>query len=166
MFWPQPLIILVLFLAGCATASEPPVQQAVVTEPAQWATVEQAISGPPPVVVEKPQELVAPQPKRSVAGEPQSAVLETPPNTSVVAQPKAAPKAASIPDDNAIIRYVLAESRARYRGNCACPDDRDRAGRRCGGRSAYSRPGGYAPLCYPRDVTPEMIEKARREARL
>jgi hypothetical protein len=25
-------------------------------------------------------------------------------------------------------------------------------------RSAYSRPGGAAPLCYPRDATPAMIE--------
>jgi hypothetical protein len=24
-----------------------------------------------------------------------------------------------------------------------------RNGRACGGRSAYSRPGGAAPLCYP-----------------
>ncbi|BAZ18416.1 hypothetical protein NIES4071_103010 (plasmid) [Calothrix sp. NIES-4071] len=33
-------------------------------------------------------------------------------------------------------------------GSCECPYDTDRRGRRCGGRSAYSRPGGSAPACY------------------
>jgi|SRR5450759_2004943 hypothetical protein len=37
---------------------------------------------------------------------------------------------------------------------CACPDDLARNGSRCGGRSAYSRPGGASPKCYPdKDVT-------------
>jgi hypothetical protein len=30
---------------------------------------------------------------------------------------------------------------------CACPDDTDRAGRRCGGRSAYARSGGAQSAC-------------------
>jgi hypothetical protein len=30
---------------------------------------------------------------------------------------------------------------------CDCPADIDRAGRRCGARSAYIRPGGGAPTC-------------------
>jgi endonuclease YncB( thermonuclease family) len=30
---------------------------------------------------------------------------------------------------------------------CACPDETDRAGHRCGGRSAYLRPGGATPVC-------------------
>jgi hypothetical protein len=30
-----------------------------------------------------------------------------------------------------------------YRGNCQYDEQRDAAGNRCGGRSAYSRPGGY-----------------------
>jgi hypothetical protein len=33
------------------------------------------------------------------------------------------------------------------RGACICPDDVDRAGHRCAGRSAYSRPGGAEPVC-------------------
>lgn len=37
----------------------------------------------------------------------------------------------------------------------------DRAGRRCGKRSAYSRPGGSSPLCYEGDVKKEMIEHYR-----
>jgi hypothetical protein len=47
-------------------------------------------------------------------------------------------------------------SRDRYYATghpCACPEDLLRNGKPCGGRSAYSRPGGAAPLCYPTDVT-------------
>lgn len=39
-------------------------------------------------------------------------------------------------------------STASYAGSCACPDNYDSAGRRCGARSAYSRSGGAAPACY------------------
>jgi uncharacterized protein YgiM (DUF1202 family) len=35
-----------------------------------------------------------------------------------------------------------------YVGTCDCPYDRMRNGRACGGRSAYSRPGGRSPVCY------------------
>ena len=38
--------------------------------------------------------------------------------------------------------------RAPYTGTCDCPYDRMRNGRRCGGNSAYSRPGGRNPICY------------------
>lgn len=38
--------------------------------------------------------------------------------------------------------------REPYVGTCDCPYDRMRNGRRCGGNSAYSRPGGRNPLCY------------------
>ncbi|WP_405030749.1 SH3 domain-containing protein [Pleomorphomonas sp. JP5] len=33
-------------------------------------------------------------------------------------------------------------------GSCDCPYDYARNGSRCGGRSAYSRPGGREPVCY------------------
>jgi len=61
-------------------------------------------------------------------------------------------------DRNAVIRAILTLSRRSYSGSCACPDDRDRAGRRCGARSAYSKPGGASPLCYAGDVTQRMID--------
>lgn len=34
-------------------------------------------------------------------------------------------------------------------------------GRPCGKRSAYSRPGAAAPLCYERDVTQAMVDAYR-----
>lgn len=38
--------------------------------------------------------------------------------------------------------------RSPYYGTCDCPYDRASNGSRCGGRSAYSRPGGRSPVCY------------------
>lgn len=38
--------------------------------------------------------------------------------------------------------------RQPYRGTCDCPYDLMRNGRRCGGNSAYSKPGGRNPQCY------------------
>jgi len=59
--------------------------------------------------------------------------------------------------DEQIKRQIIQESIAGYPGNCPCPYNADRAGRSCGRRSAYSKPGGYAPLCYPADVSKEMV---------
>lgn len=58
-----------------------------------------------------------------------------------------------------IVQRIIEESIASYPGNCPCPYNVDRAGRRCGGRSAYSRRGGYAPLCFEGDVNPEQIRR-------
>ncbi|SHI12026.1 hypothetical protein SAMN05443248_8387 [Bradyrhizobium erythrophlei] len=61
----------------------------------------------------------------------------------------------------AIAAIIVQASRDQYHAGgrpCACPDDTARNGSTCGGRSAYSRPGGAAPLCYPSDVTAAMIE--------
>ena len=56
-----------------------------------------------------------------------------------------------------IVSTLMSRSQSRYNGSCPCPHNVDRSGRRCGGRSAYSRPGGASPLCYSSDVTAEMI---------
>jgi len=53
---------------------------------------------------------------------------------------------------DAALQRAIQQSIAAYPGNCPCPYSTDRAGRRCGARSAYNRPGGRAPLCYPTDV--------------
>lgn len=62
-----------------------------------------------------------------------------------------------IVNTEAIIAALIARSLASYPGNCACPYNTDRAGRSCGRRSAHSKGGGRAPLCYPDDITPAMI---------
>lgn len=67
----------------------------------------------------------------------------------------------SQPSEAEIRNILIRESIASYPGNCPCPYNTDKAGRKCGKRSAYSKPGGYAPLCYPDDVTQEMIQEYR-----
>ena len=63
--------------------------------------------------------------------------------------------------DAKIKKLLMERSIAYYSGSCPCPDYRDRGGRRCGRRSAYSRPGGASPLCYPSDVTKQMVRDYR-----
>ena len=51
---------------------------------------------------------------------------------------------------------IIEQSRDAYHATghpCACPYDRARNGTMCGARSAYSRPGGASPKCYPTDVS-------------
>jgi hypothetical protein len=55
--------------------------------------------------------------------------------------------------DDAVRRILIQESIDQYSGNCPCPENRASNGSRCGKRSAWSRAGGAAPLCYPSDVT-------------
>ena len=62
-------------------------------------------------------------------------------------------------------RLMIQASLATYPGNCPCPWNADRAGRRCGGRSAYSRPGGYAPVCYASDITDAEVRRFRERFR-
>jgi hypothetical protein len=63
--------------------------------------------------------------------------------------------------DDQIRQRIISESIASYPGVCACPYSAMRNGHSCGGRSAYSRPGGYSPLCYAGDVSADMIARYR-----
>ena len=76
---------------------------------------------------------------------------------AVVAVPAEARKS-----DAEIRRAIVERSIANYEGNCPCPYNRDRAGRSCGRRSAYSRPGGASPKCYPSDVSQAEVNAWRR----
>lgn len=53
-------------------------------------------------------------------------------------------------------KAMIAESLRSYSGSCPCPWNNDRAGRSCGKRSAWSRPGGASPLCYASDISDAM----------
>src|SRR4051812_34752370 len=67
--------------------------------------------------------------------------------------------------DRQIREQMIKESIAAYKATghpCACPYDLARNGSLCGGRSAYSRPGGATPLCYPNDVNEDMVRQWRR----
>lgn len=55
--------------------------------------------------------------------------------------------------DDEIRRQLIQQSIASCPGPCACPYNIMRNGRQCGQRSAYVKPGGYSPKCYPDDVS-------------
>lgn len=73
------------------------------------------------------------------------------------------PAAASQVSDAEIRQAIIKDSIAQYPGPCACPYNSARNGSSCGRRSAYSRPGGYSPLCYSRDVSQQMVDAYRRD---
>lgn len=77
--------------------------------------------------------------------------------TTSVADAKPAAKT-----DAQVRQQMIRESIANYPGNCPCPYNTTRNGSSCGGRSAYSRPGGYAPLCYASDISKAEVEAYRR----
>jgi hypothetical protein len=64
--------------------------------------------------------------------------------------------------DQQVRERIVSESVASYSGHCACPDDTDSAGRRCGARSAYSKPGGARPICYTREVPDQQVREFRK----
>ena len=64
--------------------------------------------------------------------------------------------------DAEIRQVIIQQSIARYSGVCACPYSVARNGSRCGGRSAYSKLGGYSPMCFPQDVPDEMVRSFTR----
>lgn len=66
------------------------------------------------------------------------------------------------PSDAQIRKLLIEQSIQSYPGKCPCPYSTMRNGHACGGRSAWSKPGGAAPLCYERDVTDEMIAQWRQ----
>jgi hypothetical protein len=64
----------------------------------------------------------------------------------------------------AVIALLIVGSVAAYKAMnkpCACPSDTMRNGQPCGARSAWSKPNGFKPLCFPTDITPSMIAAYR-----
>ena len=82
----------------------------------------------------------------------------------VVAPPPTSSQAAvqaNLPNRDQIIQQIIQRSIRNYSGNCPCPYNTTASGRRCGGNSAYSRPGGRSPICFPSDVSEAMIAAFR-----
>ncbi|MBA5203197.1 MULTISPECIES: hypothetical protein [Pectobacterium] len=63
--------------------------------------------------------------------------------------------------DEQIKERLIQESISTYSGNCPCPYNSARNGSKCGKRSAWSRAGGYTPICYKDEVTQKMIDDWR-----
>jgi hypothetical protein len=64
----------------------------------------------------------------------------------------------------AIKQKIIQQSIENYPGNCPCPYNTASNGSRCGKRSAYNRAGGYAPLCYPEDVSDRMVKEYKERS--
>lgn len=64
--------------------------------------------------------------------------------------------------DAQIKQAIIRQSIASYSDSCPCPYSTARNGSRCGGRSAYSRPGGEAPICYASDISAAQVAAYRR----
>ena len=69
--------------------------------------------------------------------------------------------AASELTDAQVRQRMIQESIASYSGSCPCPYNSARNGSQCGSRSAYSKPGGASPLCYPKDISDAMVQQWR-----
>ncbi len=65
--------------------------------------------------------------------------------------------------DEQVKQQIIQESIESYPGNCPCPYNLARNGSRCGKRSAWSRAGGYAPICYKEEITDEMVSEWREK---
>lgn len=61
--------------------------------------------------------------------------------------------------DASIRQQMIDASLASYSGNCPCPYNRMSNGRRCGKTSAYIRPRGASPLCYPEDISDSEVQQ-------
>jgi hypothetical protein len=91
--------------------------------------------------------------------------LAATPTSPLVAQEEAPARALKVKrlTDAQIKKLLIQASIDEYPGNCPCPYNQASNGSRCGKRSAWSREGGYSPLCYPADVTAEMVQAYRTE---
>ena len=140
-------------------AVQTPALKAAVVDLPPATTAKAAVPVPasrPATVAREPPNLASPAPSKTAAA---TAANPAPP-------PSVSPtkRTAEILTVAAIAALIIQESRNAYYATgrpCACPDDTMRNGRSCGSKSAYSRPGGAAPLCYPTDVSDAMIRSYR-----
>jgi len=65
--------------------------------------------------------------------------------------------------DSQVRQIMIKQSIASYPGNCPCPHNLASNGSQCGKRSAYSKPGGYTPLCSPSDISDEAVKAWRAQ---
>lgn len=66
--------------------------------------------------------------------------------------------------DSQVRQRIIQDSIRSHGGYCVCPYQMaDKHHHQCGRRSLYSKPGGYPPQCYARDVDQEAIDAWRNE---
>lgn len=108
----------------------------------------QPVTEPSPLVPDTPSpvpEVISPKPKPSALPKANASLAPTKPAIDPFT-PAPTPKLSPTPESK-----VSTPIRDALSGSCDCPYDTDKRGRSCGGRSAYSRPGGASPKCYSDD---------------
>jgi hypothetical protein len=165
-------------------AYEPPPQRKAAAalappKPGRPAITAIAPPTPPPLAAEVPKP--SPEPPALASLSPTAQPAQPTPRDITAAVPPSGARAptsrkpfqSSTTKQDSVLRItdaqisarLVRESRAEYYATghpCACPDDVARNGSRCGGRSAYSRPGGAEPYCYVADVPASEIEAYRQ----
>jgi hypothetical protein len=63
--------------------------------------------------------------------------------------------------DSEVRRAIILDSIKAYTGECPCPYSRTDDGFRCGDKSKAKQGERPKPVCYPEDVTNEMVERYR-----
>lgn len=157
---------------GAATPTPAPAAQVTPTKLVAFASVPTEPASPPAARPDTDRRVIAAPTNLAPPAKPESDRQSAPTQAKL-----APPEKPTGPDTKrkveialtaaAIVAILIKASREQYYATghpCACPDDLMRNGRRCGARSAHSRPGGASPLCYPADVTAEMVEAYRRQA--
>lgn len=114
--------------------SQPSAQITPSPLPVAEVSIKPQSNSPTPTAISVLTEKPAPKPK--------------PPSPKLTPKPIHSPKPSPSPTPETQVSTPL---RASVAGSCECPYDTDKRGRSCGGRSAYSRPGGRAPKCYSTD---------------
>ena len=76
--------------------------------------------------------------------------------------PSVKPEALQVLSDDRARQQIMRESQAPYSGRCVCPYlTKDLQGRLCKGRHEVIK-SGPKPLCYPAEVTSQMVSDWRQ----
>jgi hypothetical protein len=163
-----PALVLAAMIGRCGTGAPSTPQSKVVSSPSgsHWTPSNTAAAS----TQEAPLP-AGPTPRTSVRTHnvrskalPAKSARQSSPTAGDLRQADGSPSARSkapTPKDVARIkRQLIEESIDQYSGSCPCPYNSASNGSSCGRRSAYSRPGGASPLCYPGDVTDAMVVAA------
>lgn len=133
VWWKIGIFVIGFFLIGIAAVPEEP-----------------AVTTNPPPVISSPAVSESPASEEPTARD--RSVSEPSPSPIASPSPEPEPEPVVVPSPSPSATPVsTGPIREPVSGSCDCPYDTDSAGRRCGGRSAYSRPGGSQPVCYFED---------------
>ncbi len=161
-----PALVLVALIGRCGTATQSTPQAKLESPSAEsrWTRPSAATAAQDVPAVKHVDSV---EPKRRIAEKPRAPLESakrlspgTGENRNVDEWRRVQPKSPTPKDVARLQRQLVQESIDQYSGPCPCPYNVARNGSSCGRRSAYSRPGGESPLCYPSDVSDSLVAAA------